>query len=584
MTINQTNPSAVFIWASLGGGHKTAKDAIQEQLKKKYEKKGKKLDTSADYDITGEKILSSVTIPFLGKLGKIGADAWNNAQKAGNLRALRRIAALDAIVEFLLYPLIYFRVKHLLMQMGQEPKHLISTQAFGLKAIASATAAVNRQKGWNMHWDVYLTDLPSKRATHFFPSIRRAVKNENLRKLITLHAPHPLVKPGTSEKDFWEKYCGKVTVKTTNTFPIRQAFMETKKLGKELSSPSTTIKMKLNNEKESAILDCGKKSEDAKTYNIPIKKEDKVGFLMLGSVPTTESVRAWLHTFVQAAPKMGGPQPYFFLYCGAPEKADAKNPLLQNITKEIEDLRKQGSLPENVHIIPFTNQDADFIALLMARSDLTITRSGGATSMELLQLRQSKDIPQRKDRCTFIHSEALSRPKDQASYADLSSRLEKLLPSIPDQTKGVKLTEEDWKSISKEIEKSSKQMGISSKAASRIIIMIKDAYKGKPVTQETMKGVIQTFEASTGTLSGQAIVRERKIEKKAEDLARKGKYLHASHEELRKKAIEALLRDEGIVLWESKNAKYLQEKLHAEVVNPEFAQESLREKFFGIAS
>lgn len=589
MINTERDPAAVFFWARLGGGHKTAKDAIQERLTREYAAKGQNLDTSADYDMTGDKILNAIWLPFIGRLGDKGADSWNNAQKAGNLSTLTRIASLGWIGELLLYPFIYFKVKHLFMQMKQEPRHIISTQAFCLNAIARAVLAVNKEKGWNMHIDVHLTDLPSKMATHFFPSVRRATNDAKLQKLITLHAPHPLVKSGSSEADFWRKHCGKAHVVSSDVYPIRRAFLETKSLGEKLSKSETTISMKLNHENESKILDCGKEDTEAKTYEITVKKEDKVGFLMLGSQPTTESVRAWLHTFVEESRKQTQKKDreyYFFLFCGAPEKANAQNPLLESVRKEIECMQKQHTLPANVHIVPFTNQNADFIAHLMARSDLTITRSGGATSMELLQLRQSKDIPKRPDQCTFIHSEALSRPKDQESYAALETTLHSLVEAIH-TTKGtkVRLSPEEWIFVAKELEKTCRKMGISKKEAAALSQSIIECYKkGHAPSQTIVRNILSAFQNRTESMSSQSIARTRKIEKKVNELRKKEKYASLPEKQLRQQATEALLRDEGIILWEGKNAKYLQEKLGAEVVNPEFAQQSLREKFFGRSS
>jgi hypothetical protein len=119
----------------------------------------------------------------------------------------------------------------------------------------------------------------------------------------------------------------------------------------------------------------------------------------------------------------------------------------------------------------------------MARSDVTITRSGGATSMELLQLHNA-DLPKRKNKFTLIHAEA-----------------EKSLE-----------------------------------------------YRAK-------------------------------IDSEIARMKTKDKYKHMKPTEMRSLATEKVLCKEGIVLWEAGNAKYLQEKIGAHVVIPEYSIELLENSF-----
>lgn len=413
---NSENPTGVFLWARSGGGHRTAKDGIKQQKIKEYAARGKQLDTKTDIDITGEKVLSSIRLPFVGGLGDIGVRAWDNAQKKGDLKFLENYASWGWIGEIIFYPLVYFRMKWLLQDLKVEPEFVVSTQAFCLNAIMQAMRSVNKQKSWNMHMHVYLTDMPSKKAIHFFPSIRKVAGNSALRDMVTLHAPPPLTKKGQTDEAFWKKHCGKIRVITNEKFPIRDAFLDTTKLKEKLLKPSVDVNIKLNNPVEAAIIKKGLSEDIAPQVGgdsiaLNIKTEDKLAFLMLGSMPTTKSVLEWVNSFAEESKKPSPNQNYFFLYCGLPDTPEEPNLLLRAVSQEIDKLKAAGEIAKNFNIIPFTNQSADEIALLMARSDVSITRSGGATSMELVELDRA-DLPKRAGKLVLINSEAeLTHPK-----------------------------------------------------------------------------------------------------------------------------------------------------------------------------
>jgi len=470
--INKTTELGLFLWARCGGGHRTAKDALVQRLKKEGNANNCTLETE-EVDITGHKILNTIWLPFIGRIGDYGVNAWDSAQKRGDITFLRRYASLNWLAEIILYPIVYFRTKWLLQSLKMEPKHVIGTQAFCISAIMHAMQTVNRQKKWNMHMHVYLTDLPSKKAIHFFPSIKHVGNNQKLSSIFTLHAPSPILKPNVTEDAFWKKHCGKhIKVITKDDFPIRQAFLDTETLTKKLEQKKLPISIKLNTPEEHTIIQSGKSKvticdDEAK---IELDEKDKLSFLMLGSQPSTQSVLDWLETYCEASKiQQTNHTNYLFLYCGAPSTANNPNPLLEAVHKKLQSMQ----LPEHVKIVPFTNQGADTIALLMARSDRTITRSGGATCMELLHL--NDHLPKNPNKQILIHSE-----------------------------------------------------------------------EPMPTGAEKEK------------------VRKR--------IKKKDRYKNLNKDQLDRAVTERILRKKGIVLWESSNAKYLEEKLGARVVNPTSAR------------
>lgn len=586
------DPSGVFFWARSGKGHETAKEGIKQQKIKEYAAQGKKLDTQADIDITGEKVISSVKLPFVGGLGDIGVNKWNEAQKKGDLKFLENYASWGWIGEIIFYPLVYFRVKWLLQDLKVEPEFVVSTQAFCLNAIMSAMRTVNKERSWKMHMHVYLTDMPSKKAIHFFPSIRKVAASKDLRQMLTLHAPPPLLKTGETEEQFWKKYCGKVKVITKEKFPIREAFLETGELKKRLEQPEVRVKIRLNHAKETDIIKNGLGKEalkasqfDGKAAELAIKHDDKLAFLMLGSQPTSKSVLNWLNSFVQEGAKATAEkdkQHYFFLYCGAPHNQKEQNPLLNAVSEEIERLRKEDKLPPNLHVVPFTNQDPDEIALLMARSDVSITRSGGATAMELFTLHEA-DLPKRKDKLVLIHSEAMLAREDSPLQLNHEEFAKKITGEISKQITAKRLlSSPEWQAVKREMMLYCKQMGCSKKTSRALVENILNLYLYDDSKKELpqVDQIFKVMEEHAKALSQEAKPERKRIEEQMKKMQNKEKYKDFDLRALRQLAIERVLTKEGIVLWEAGNAKYLAQKMGAHVTNPHYAKSLLAKSFF----
>ena len=563
--MTQIEPKGVFFWARSGGGHRTAKEGIKQQKIKEYRAQGKTLDTKTDIDITGEKVLSSVRLPFVGGLGDIGVNAWDNAQRRGDLSFLQRYASWGWLGELILYPLVYFRVKWLLQDLKVEPEIVVSTQAFCINAIVRAMHTVNKQKKWNMHMHVHLTDMPSKKAIHFFPSIKKAARSETLRNMITLHAAPPITKEGESEKDFWEKYCGKIKVITNESYPIRQDFLDTRELKEKLEKETVEVAIKLNRPNEAAIIKKGLQNEaafDDEKISIKLKQEDKLGFLMLGSQPTTEAVLEWLRTFSHESQTQDkNLQHYFFLYCGHPESE-----LLDAVSKELDTLQ----LAPNFNVVPFTDQDADAIALLMARSDVSITRSGGATTMELLELDRA-DLPKREDKQVLIHSEAMFEkqstqpPKEfvESIRADIAKHMDK------------KRLVSEYGDIKKQMVAYCKSHGFTTHQAQAVSENILGLYVYNDEPPQLEKLFQELTEVATKFSKP-----PKEIEEQMKKMQKKAKYQEVTLAALRELAIERVLIKQGIVLWEGGNAKYLSKKIGAHVTNPHYAKKLLARSFF----
>ena len=580
--MNAPSPFGIYIWAPLGGGHKTAKDGVKTIQVERGEV-SQTVEGNAEGRIfrvvpvnEGKNDIDITKFVNLGPLrfGDWTAKMWNDAQMRGDLGTLQRIALPISVrvSEFFMGWIVRLRFKAMLRGLKTPPRHIVSAQAFCIKDIARAIASVNKEKGWDMQLEVYLTDLPSKRATHFFPSMKRLASDPELSRITKLYAKSPRLKKGVSEKKFWRDHCGEITVVTDQPFPIRAAFRNTEALGEKLKQPILDVTLILNQPCEKKIIENHESCEvKEKEVVFHLKPQDKVGFLMLGSQPTQEAVLSWLQTFVKARGEKkfsDGRQHYLFLYCGAPKEKIEQNPLLAAVHAEIEKMKKAGQLPDDVHIVPFTNQGPDFIASLMGRSDMSITRSGGATSMELLTLGQSPHIPKRENKCTFIHSEALMRLDDAHILEKLQAHLERLAFASP--------TDAYWNDLYKEMSHACRAMGIS-EAECEVCFQTAKSEK------KTVAQILADVDALAARASKESVSRRKKIDHKMSALRTKDKYKNHSESDLRRVATEKLLLEEGVILWEGKNARYLQESLQDQgvrVVNPEFAREDLSLKFF----
>jgi hypothetical protein len=354
-----------LIWARCGGGHRVAKDSLQQRFIHEYAEKGIDLDVSRTYDMMGEF--------FLDPLGNFIVYLWDKSQRKGKVKTQSRLIALQKHLDRLVFPIVYLKMLHLLLSLPEEPEYVVSTQPIATLALLKAIRYVNLKRGWKVRLHLYLTDMPTQKASHFLRSLKRIGRDPLLAPLLTVYSPPAI----TESEDFWRQSCGMLEVITDRVFPIRNAFLQTDSLKEKLESPHLMLSMG-----EQSYL---------------IEKETKVTFLMLGSQPPHRGVLDWVDAIIARAQNTKEKH-FFFVYCGPNEHKD----LLKAVTKRL------SKAPEGLTIIPLQTQAEENLALLMARCNRTITRSGGSTSMELLHLFQSGAIFDPLNRETVIHDDGVS--------------------------------------------------------------------------------------------------------------------------------------------------------------------------------
>jgi hypothetical protein len=632
ITRNNSVP-IIGIWSRGGGGHKAAWDAYAQRIESDgVQINGETIQGSGKsqaHDMLGDtllndhsSLLSIIFRIFTGQyLGDYCASQWDDAQKSGDVEKQTSIVGKQWIAEILFYYIVYFKVKNMLRNMEAPPKVVVSTQALCTSAIANAILAVNKERQCEILFHHVMTDLPTEKSTHFYHSLNSISKNEELRKIYTL-----FVSSATSMREadqaVLNQNCANLKVEWINhdQFPIRKAFLDTGALNRRLRHHVIDLRLKLNTTIEGATEEkqitsglnptaSERATIEGDTAHFLIKEEDKVGFLMLGSQPSKEAVLNWIESLRKIAEQKedDGTQQYLFVFCGSPEsKKEANpvagsenitipNPLLREVNKYISELQEEGRLPKNFNIVPFTFQSDKELAPLMARADLTITRSGGSTCFELIHLHEAAEeglIPKRENRVSIIHSEGMHKG-DIATYKSKEAK-QMLVASLIAMKKDVNqqtstASEEEWINIHDEILEIANANGVDSAAVDSLLSTLQT---NNPSTgglsqqhQQTLHKLSNAFEAYLNNKPVIPLTLEEKehlISARIQLYKQNPHNREASDKELRDRAIQELLIELGIPLWEGGNATYLGKVMGATVSNPEYSHDLIAAKFFNI--
>lgn len=656
------NPEILGIWSRGGGGHKAAWDAYAQRVGSKgvtiknsqgQEEiiQGKNKVVAYDMMDKGllgdcDNILAWLFLIFTWQtIGDYCAKQWDSAQQSGDVAKLTDIASKQWIAEILFYWIVYFKVKSRIKEMNVLPKVVVSTQALCTSAIAHAILAVNKERGSSIQLHHYMTDMATKKSTHFFQSLSAIGKNEELCKLYTLHVSSA-TKLQSKDEEVIRTNCQGIKFEWIRhaDFPIREAFLDVGKINEQLDQNVAQLQIKVNSshgfpdalDENEAILtglnphvaESMVREEATADSNgflqIPVKQEDKVAFLMLGSQPSKQAVLDWIKSLtLTAALKQqledteNPTQHYFFVFCGAPEATPMsekekiaagisvdetkykykKNELLRNVEAHLKQLKEEGKLPDNFNVIPFTFQDDKALAPLIARSDLTITRSGGSTCFELIHLHESAEeglIPKRENRLSIVHSEGMH--KGNIDMYRSQKAKEHLIAGLLGMGSGTNIETNistvEWQEIREEILHIAKDKGLDQEKVEELLAFFhpdsldQGSTTLSPENTITLKKLSEALESylqrKNAFIPLTEQEKEEMISAKMAHLQEKQKYQEMDASKLRKIAIEKLLIEQGTCVWEAGNAKYLGDVIGAQVSNPEYAQESIAKHFFEI--
>jgi hypothetical protein len=326
-------------------------------------------------------------------MGRFFINSWNKAQRRGNVSAQSFFVWGQFLVDIFLHPTIFVYALYTLFT--EDVDHVIDTQVFGTSAILKALRIYNWRRGKSVHLEKILVDLPTKKATHFFRPIKNLSKRN--RKLIQLTSIAPLLDDGETNDDFWQSTCG-FSAREVNIEEVyvRQAFRQYK--GKSRPVDSMRISVATKNEEEVYLMkktfQRGSIQSKVKANRIEflIEPTDRMITVLLGSQPSGEATINYVKKFASFAKQFPETTTHLFVFCA--DHQEGKETLFRKVVDAASSIK---DYPKKLSIIPFSFQTEEVIAPLFYRSDITCTRSGGQTAMELMCVSTGE---------IWVHSEA----------------------------------------------------------------------------------------------------------------------------------------------------------------------------------
>lgn len=291
--------------------------------------------------------------------------------------------------------------------------HVIDTQPQGTSAFLLALRIFNRIHKKNVKLEKIVVDLPTEKNTHFFRPIKK-LSSQN-RKLLQMVTIPPLLKKGQTAADFWRQHCNLPQQEVIYQFVVRRAFSKIQNHQRTDKNFSLTVSFANSEEREflsktirRGSLPADIRQNDAKFF---IHPKDKVITILLGSQPSRKATLCYVHRFLNLANESVANAIHLFVFCSYHNMGE------KSLLWEVADMVLQmKNYPSHMTVIPLGFQNEDTVARVLFRSDLTCTRSGGQTAMELMCVSKGEFM---------IHSET----KKTSDQSDLS--LDQLLKGIP---------------------------------------------------------------------------------------------------------------------------------------------------------
>ncbi len=319
-------------------------------------------------------------------IGRFGVLAWNGAQKTGSIFSQEILVSCQRLADSFFWPQIFLKTLNTLFK--EKIDFIIDTQPIGTSAIIKAIRCYDLFVKKNIILEKILVDLPTEKSKHFFRSIKKLSQND--RKRIKVHSIEPLLENGETEEDFWQKHCKLSTNEISyDRFPIRESFHVY--ANKNIQDENDfVINTRVENEHEvqfiQNILKKGpiefQKNEEG--FQFKIEKEDYLVSIVLGSHPSMRSTVKYVENMIKYVKTHYNQNKniHLFVFCSS-----VKEGLFEKIEKLIE---KDDLYPSKLSVIPMSFQEEDVIAPLFYRSNITVTRSGGQTAMELMAVASGK--------------------------------------------------------------------------------------------------------------------------------------------------------------------------------------------------
>lgn len=358
-----TDSHSLYLFCSGGRGHRSAKEALVEEalhpiyteMREQYPHDTRCRDFASflSYCIT-QKWVSELDVlkDCLGCMGKGFSHLWNWALQKCHPKIIHALVALQGMFDSVYGLIIFLRILWVLWK--KKISRVISTQPLGLKATLWAIRIYNRCIKKNLELPIsvslYLTDFPSKGASHFLRPLQDLP--EGSKNLLHLYLPSPNRSGHTTPSLLSHFSQEKIQLLPSDRFPVRKAF--------RIRQPSH------------------------------LHGEENAFFCMLGSHPHWPTLVSYLSLFQRTAKKWPRKNWSLFLYRGDTSSAR---------------LKKQAALsPSNLRVALLGPQSAEQLSSLFWNCH-TITRAGGSTLMELISLEHQRQNANVSLKWRDIHTE-----------------------------------------------------------------------------------------------------------------------------------------------------------------------------------
>ena len=353
----------LILTSSGGGGH------LQAALAKKLEL----IENNYQYIIQKD-----VFLDFLGKpLGASFAGSWNFCQTHGKISSLYFFSMCSRLVDVLVSPTLMI---HILYQLTKHDiDHVIDTQPNGTKVFLKSIRLISKIKRKKITYEKILTDMPTKGCIHYFKSFLKLHKND--KKHLIVVTTKPFLEKNQSEETFWLETTG-LSLKNISyeKFPLRPSFATSKDVTKPLTlqfntySPSHThIICKCVSFGDTLFT--RKKNNISFTFN-----EEILSLITLGSFPQKSLLIEYMKKFILQKKKYCKDRKDILFILVGPQKT-----ALNFYHSIIHEIQKIKTYPKNLTIIPLSFQDDIALAPLYYKLDFIIAKSGGLTTMELIE-------------------------------------------------------------------------------------------------------------------------------------------------------------------------------------------------------
>lgn len=365
----------LIITSSGGGGLLQSAIAKEQQLK--------------EQDPNVVIVKKDILLDWVPPVGYFGKWFYNWAQKSGRVFFQGLLARCNIYADIVCFPAVFYHTLKTLFK--EEIDHVMDNTPICTSATVKAVRFYSYLKKKPLYLEKVLVDLPTKHYRFLLKSIKRLSKKD--KKYIQIVTIEPLLEKNQTEEEFWQKYLGLPKSQIVyEKYLIRSAFK--KMMGKRREHKTYSIRIKTSGLEEQKFLD------RCLTYNkAPVQRlfdgfeflinpEDKLIVLLLGSQPAREATSKYIEKLMHLVRQK---EENYYLFVFLNHFKNKKSGLFSNFL----DFFK--NKPQNLNLIPMSFQEDETIATLFHRSDLTITRSGGHTIMELMAVAKREK---------WIHSEA----------------------------------------------------------------------------------------------------------------------------------------------------------------------------------